>query len=180
MKEFNTKRVIDATAKFIQFEGGNLNHLKLMKYLYLLEREAMTKLGISISNDSFSSMKHGPVLSHTLDLIRNHPIGDTKVEWDSYINNNGYRLSLAKEPDFKSLSKKLNEIIENLVEEHREKDKYQLRDYVHDTCPEWKPTESSLPLRIDEILQASGEVDDDNISKKENQIDDAAFLLRFK
>jgi len=46
-----------------------MNYLKLMKLLYLADRESMRRNGRPISGDRYVSMDHGPVLSQTLNLI---------------------------------------------------------------------------------------------------------------
>ena len=47
-----------------------MSYLKLLKLLYLAEREALLKWGESMSGDKFVSMLHGPVMSSTFDLIQ--------------------------------------------------------------------------------------------------------------
>lgn len=177
--EYNIKKLIEVCAKFIQLEGGTLNYLKLMKYLYLLEKKTITEFGYSISNDSIVSMKHGPVLSTTLDIIRGNYISEEKDLWDQAFDKERYVITSKKEFDFKTLSNNELIFIETLVEEHIDKDQFGLRDYVHKTCPEWTHTNSSLPLGFPRILQKS------NLSEEEqellmHEVEDAAFLLNFK
>ena len=69
-------------------------HLKLMKLLYLADREAVRNFGLPISGDKMVSMPHGPVLSMTLNLM------DGDVEscpggWEAWISDKeNHELSL--------------------------------------------------------------------------------------
>lgn len=66
---FNEKRTTQAAAFFLFKAGGKLPVLKLMKLLYLAERESYRQYGEPISGDNLVSMPHGPVLSQTLNLM---------------------------------------------------------------------------------------------------------------
>jgi uncharacterized phage-associated protein len=75
---FNERKVAQMAAFFLgQVQGGRMSHLKLMKLLYLAEREALRSLGLHLTGDHLVSMPHGPVLSMTLNLmdgnIESHP-----------------------------------------------------------------------------------------------------------
>jgi uncharacterized phage-associated protein len=66
---FNEFKVTQIAAFFLPKEGGEMFLLKLMKLLYLSERESFARFECSISGDKFYSLPHGPVLSRTKELI---------------------------------------------------------------------------------------------------------------
>ena len=66
-KEVKTAQV--AAFFLAKAPGHRMPHLKLMKLLYLADRESMRETGYPMSWDRLVSMPHGPVLSTTLNLI---------------------------------------------------------------------------------------------------------------
>ena len=81
----NERKVSQMAAYFLYKRGGRMSHLKLMKLLYLADRESLRLYGLSMTGDCLVSMPHGPVLSMTLNLM------DGDVEsgpngWESLIS----------------------------------------------------------------------------------------------
>lgn len=66
---FDERKAAQAAAFLLHKAGGRLPLLKLMKLLYLSERESLQKYGDTITGDTFVSMPNGPVLSMTLNFI---------------------------------------------------------------------------------------------------------------
>lgn len=66
---FNERKVAQMAAFLLGKGGDRMPHLKLMKLLYLSDREAMERYGFPISGDCIVAMPHGPVLSMTLNLM---------------------------------------------------------------------------------------------------------------
>src|SRR3990167_8998182 len=56
-------------AFFLTRRGKPMSHLKLMKLLYLADRENMARFDVPMSDDFQCNMKNGPVLSSTLNLM---------------------------------------------------------------------------------------------------------------
>lgn len=70
-------------AFFLYRNGNRLSILKLMKLLYLADRESLARFGSPLSYDRFASLPHGPVLSQTLDYINGFWKSSTGG-WDSW------------------------------------------------------------------------------------------------
>ena len=64
---FREEKVAQMAAYLLQKRGGRMAYIKLMKLLYLADREYMISYGDSMSGDRAVSMKNGPVLSQTYD-----------------------------------------------------------------------------------------------------------------
>lgn len=71
---FNERRATEAAAKFLKLRGGRMSYLKLIKLLYLLDREALLRWGRPVTTDRYVSMDNGPVVSRIYDLIREEPL----------------------------------------------------------------------------------------------------------
>jgi hypothetical protein len=59
-----------------------LNYTKLIKLVYIADRESLSCWGFAISGDNYCSAPKGPILSGLLDLIRERYQDEFKqVEW---------------------------------------------------------------------------------------------------
>ena len=63
---FNEQKVAQMAAFLLARGKGKMKYLKLLKLLYLADRESMKRNGHPISGDSYVSMDHGPVLSKSI------------------------------------------------------------------------------------------------------------------
>lgn len=156
---FSERKAAQMAAYLLSKSDDRMPHLKLMKLLYLSDREAITRLGIPISGDRFVSMDHGPVLSMTLNLMD----GDVEsspggwVDWISDKENNevSLRHPVTREA-LDELSDAELDVLDGVWKQFGHMGKWQIRDYTH-TLPEWKnPHGSSLPLEHKEVFKAVG------------------------
>ena len=137
-----------------------MSHLKLMKLLYLADRESFRLHGYSMSGDHLVAMPHGPVLSMTLNLMD----GDIESKpggWEQIISDKeNHELSLKMEvtpEELDELSKADIEILEAIWQEFGKLTRWQIRDFTHDHCKEWEdPHGSSYPISIEKLFQAVG------------------------
>lgn len=160
---FRDRKIAQIAAFFIaQSSGQKMSLLKLMKLLYIADRESIRKYGESISNDMAVSMPHGPVLSRTLDLI-NGFANSSPDGWAAYITDREEnQVALAKPFNAEELDE-LNlaelRILESVWSKFGTMTQWDLRDWTHDraNCPEWvDPNGSSRPIPAAQIAQAVG------------------------
>lgn len=156
---FSEPRVAEMAAFFLAKLGGRAKYLKLIKLLYLAEREAMAKWGDSMSGDNFVSMPHGPVLSITYDLIKG--AGEKGSAWDQLIKDEeNYEVSLRAQvniDDLEELSRAEIAILQAIFDQYGHLGQYDLRDFTHDQCKEWEdPNGSSFPIPAERIFVAMG------------------------
>ncbi len=157
---FSQRKVAQMSAYLLDRGRGRMNYLKLMKLLYLADRESMKRYGEPISGDRYVSMDHGPVLSQTLNLIN----GDIEFEergWGHWIVDKAdYELSLRRRVSREALDElseaELN-VLEAIYAKFGRMDQWKLRDYTHRYCQEWKnPEGSSIPIEYVDIFRALG------------------------
>ncbi len=159
---FNIEKTIQAIAAFLHFHGSReMSYLRLLKRLYLADRESLRDTGRPITGDRVVAMEHGPVLSSTYDLIKGEHTGWPM--WSAYLGKKGYRVELLKDPGNGALSKyeigKLREITERFADQNE----WDLVEFVHG-LDEWKkndPGKSSKPIPLKDILDAIGRGDDE-------------------
>ena len=148
--QFNEGKATQAAARVLRLRGGRMSYLKLIKLLYLADREALGRWGRTISTDCYVSMKHGPVLSRVLNLItegEDPSAGETI--WAEYISEpEHYEVLLKKESSGDLLSEAEDELLDEIFA------KFGQVDFVH-TLPEWKdPNGSAFPIAYSDILKA--------------------------
>lgn len=162
---FNEPKVAQMAAYLISKDGERMPHLKLMKLLYLADREAMAQYGAPLSGDRLVSMPHGPVLSMTLNLMD----GDTESAengWEAWISDKeNHELSTVRpvaRQDLKELSAADLDVLDAVWAKFGHMTKWQIRDYTHEHCPEWKdPHGSSNPIAYQDVFLALGRSQDE-------------------
>lgn len=161
---FQERKAAQAAAFFIFKAGGSLEVLKLMKLMYLAERDSLERFGESITGDAFVSMPHGPVLSITLDHI-NHFVPSQYGGWSSWIsdkadNRVGLQDSsmLRDENDLQALSEADLQSLQVIWQQYGHYSAWDLREMTHNgLCPEWSdPHGSSRPIPMLKLLKILG------------------------
>ena len=67
---FNFEKSLQAAGVLLQLEEGRMPYLRLLKLLYIADRELLAESAASLTGDRAYAMKHGPVLSHVYSLIK--------------------------------------------------------------------------------------------------------------
>ena len=158
---FNERKAAQMAAFFLgQVPGSRMAHLKLMKLLYISEREAVRSFGRPISGDRLVSMPHGPVLSMTLNLmdgdVESRPGG--WEEWISDKENHEISLREPLEPNsLDELAPAEIDVLNSVWTQFGAMSKWEIRDWTHKHCQEWDdPHGSSTPITYERLAQAVG------------------------
>ncbi len=159
---FSERKVAQMAAYFLSRNDGTLPIVKLMKLLYLADRKSLEWFGMPISGDRMVSMPHGPVLSRTYDLMSgSSQSGDGG--WDCWVADRAAHAVSLKDcdnraaPDFPDLSDADLEILDSIQAEFGHMGKWEIRDYTHDRCAEWRdPQGSSRPIFYKDVFLALG------------------------
>lgn len=158
---FNERKVAQMAAFFLgQVPETRMSHLKLMKLLYLADREAVRLNGLPISGDQMVAMAHGPVLSMTLNLM-DGDVESSPEGWEAWISDKeNHELSLRQPFD----PEELNElspaewaVLESVWQQFGGMNQWAIRDWTHRYCPEWQdPHGSSIPISYQRLARALG------------------------
>ncbi len=161
---FDEKKASQAAAYFLYRAGGEMQMsvLKLMKLLYLAERRSFERYCEPMIGDRLVSMPHGPVLSITYNHM-NGEMDSVEGGWEHWIGDReGHLLALrdpamlrTPEQDLLELSDSDLEILGEIWHEFGQMTQYQIRDYTHSHCPEWRdPNGSMLPMTFGDLFRA--------------------------
>ena len=164
---FNIRRAGQVAAYFAQADGGSVNVLKLMKLVYLADRESMSRFESPILFDHMVSMAHGPVNSGMLDLV-NGMVPDS-ADWSGFVgarrDNDVCAAGVFEDGAFDELSRRDLLVLAAVWQQFGGMDRYALRDWTHDHCPEWEdPHGSSNPIPYARIFKFLNKPDADRLA----------------
>ena len=137
----------------------SLNYTKLIKMLYLADKEALNGSMQTISGDSYVSMDNGPVLSALYDLIKGtYHDRESQGLWNSRFIRDGYDLIAATERiPHGELSEYETDALDKIYGQFKDKTVWEMIAYVHSNCPEWKdPNGTALAIETRDILKSLG------------------------
>lgn len=157
---FDAEKVTEAAAFILGLRGGRMHYIKLLKLLYIADRQALAEWGIPVSHDRYVSMDNGPVLSQTYNLIK-----EGGRFWSDYISapfgDYEVRLITEQPPKPKKMSRAEEDLLNRIFAEYGHKNRWDLVDYAH-TFPEWEdPHGSSIPIQLEQVLEALDESAED-------------------
>lgn len=158
---FDVRKAAHVAAFFALRASGHINIVKLMKLMYLADRESISQRDMPITGDDFASMKLGPILENTYDLAKG---AAHREEWAEFIApREGHDLSLARPVDLElldELSRSEVSILEAIWAKFKDMDQWELAEWAHEFCPEWRdPGNSSIRIAYASIGNRLGKPD---------------------
>lgn len=177
---FRSRKAAQLAALFANFAGGTIEKLKLVKLIYLAERDFLGEYHFPMLFDEFYSLYNGPVCSATLNGIDGVIHGEI---WDHYITRHGKdRIVAVKKfapTAYDELSAAERSMATKIWTEFGHKTAGQLVEYTHKKCPEWVGVKEGrrLPIRYSDILAAFGESNADAIDHQIDQMRRAESAL---
>jgi uncharacterized phage-associated protein len=166
MIHFDIDKTIQAAAYLIKRRPGKTeNYMRLLKLLYLADRESLKERGVPICGDAAYGMKEGPVPSRTLDLIKGRDPSSAK--WEQFIERSDYDVILKSDPGNLHLSPAEINILDRVATCFKSFDPFDLVEWCHDNLPEYdenwkkrKEGEQSVRIPFEDVLSAIGRLDD--------------------
>ncbi len=175
---FNERKATQTAAYLLRRQGGRMAYIKLIKLLYLADREALLRWGRPITTDRHVSMPKGPVVSQIYDLIAEEPEPGIESYWHKFIETiPGWSVRTTGDPGNEELSRAEEALLDEISAAHGTKDRWQLVRETHD-LPEWvDPCGSSLPIEYRDIL-AAGKKTEAEIAEIESELENLALIDR--
>jgi hypothetical protein len=160
--KMNIEKLIQICNYLLKKNNFRLNYTKLIKLLYLADRESLETTNATMTGDTYVSMPSGPVLSQLYDLIRGkYKDKDAQTLWNSRFMVDGYDLvAVTDRIPNGELSRFETNTLDSLYDQFTNADYNGMIQYVHKNCPEWKnPEGSSIPIKMEDILKGIGKND---------------------
>jgi uncharacterized phage-associated protein len=152
-----------------------MSYMKLIKLLYLADRQSLISHGRTITTGRHVSMPKGPVVSQILDLATEDDPPSGPTFWRKHISPpENFEVTLVEFPGDGELSRAEEAIIDGVFAEHGKKRRWDLVDFTHG-LPEWQdPNGGSIPIAYRDILQVAGKTEAEIIAI-ENEIESLAM-----
>ena len=157
---FKTEKAIQAIGVLFRRDGvKRMSYMRLLKLLYVADREAIMETDRAIIGGSVVAMERGPVLENVYELIRGQHA--EMPLWDKHFKKDRYSLELVEDPDVKKLSKYEIQKLQEISKRFENADEWELSKLTHG-FHEWEknnPGASSKPICIEDILEGVGRAD---------------------
>jgi uncharacterized phage-associated protein len=158
---FNFRRALQAAAFLLrQTPGSRMNYMRLLKLLYVAERECLQESSRVLLGGPVLAMERGPVLEEVYELIRGqHP---DAPEWTKHFHTEHYHLVMHDDPGIGAITPFFARKLTEVAERYQEMDEWAMVDLTHQ-FPEWQknnPGKSSRPIPLHDILEAVGRAED--------------------
>lgn len=155
--DFNEKKATQVAALLLSLNCNKMNYTKLIKLLYLIDRESLKRFNKTVSGDVYCSLNNGPILSRVYDLIKyDEVINEIGKYWHKFIFKDRYDVELQKAPKIDELSEREEKLIIEIDKQFKNFSYAKMIDYCH-TLPEWKDPDKvgvkSLDLTVEDILE---------------------------
>ena len=156
---FQIGKATEAACLFLERGGGQMNVMKLVKLLYLLDRTSLDRRNMLVIGGDYLSMRNGPVTSEILDLINAGRLrGETDQRWEQCITDRkDHDATLDQMPQRDHLADAEVALLDEVWAEHGGKDQWQLVEWCHTHCKEWMPvTNGCAPIAVEQMAMALG------------------------
>ena len=171
---FNFEKSLQAAGVLLSLDGERMERIRLLKLLYIADRELLAETGRTITGDRAVAMDHGPVLSQVYDLIKGE--ASRAGEWNHYVRTVNRAVEFRNDPGRGELSRREVEKLTEVTDRYRDVNDWSLVRATHD-FPEWSSnfrvgTSSTIPWP--EVLSAQGK--DDLVDLAEAEEADRCYL----
>jgi len=151
-----TEKQIQAASVLVRSEGGRIDRLRLLKLLYIADRESLAQRAYPIIGGRVAALDNGPLHSEVYDLIKG--VHGEWGHWARFFANDGHSVVLVTDPGTDELSEFEVEQLTTVSAEFREIDTWAVVEKTHE-FPEWIDRHqkgSSRPIPVELILQSVG------------------------
>jgi uncharacterized phage-associated protein len=156
---FSTKKTLQAVAVLLKLDRGRMGYLRLLKLLYIADRENVIRVGRPIVGTRTVAMNSGPLHSEVYNLIKGEHV-DAPM-WADHIRKEGYEIELLIDPGVSELSAAEVRTLTAVSEKYSSFSEWDVVEVTHD-FPEWiknAPEESantSRTIPFEDVLDAVG------------------------
>ena len=177
--KFDTIKVTQAAAVLLKRYNGFITRKRLLKLLYIADRELIKQTRRPLTGDNAVAMDYGPVLSRTYDLLKGEASGYDV--WNRYIQQIApYTHKLIDDPGIGKLSRLELAKLDEVTQRYWWIDDDELSELTHD-FPEWKrnapPKGNRNPIPTEHVLEALGFGADIDKFRRETQADNELDAL---
>ncbi|MBI4560385.1 MAG: SocA family protein [Candidatus Hydrogenedentes bacterium] len=176
---FDIEKAVQVVAYLLKHEPNRqASIMKLLKLLYIADRESLRDAGFPITGDDPVAMQHGPVLTRIYNLMKTpgdweEPTREEDLWCQVFKRESGKLLTLLRDPGDDLLSDYERQKLDEVLSKYGSLTAAELRGATHE-FPEWRNNEvggSSVPIPLKDILEAVERAEDFEIIEADAQED---------
>lgn len=158
---FQFEKTRQAAAELLRLHHLRMEYIRLLKLLYIVDRELLAEAGRTLTGDKAVAMKNGPVLSTVYKLIKSEGEKNLVQDWKSTIQRDGHEVVLIADVSCNRLTKREVNKLSEVSRRYCEVDSYELSELTHD-FQEWRDVfdtsnpNSSYPMSWEQAMVAQG------------------------
>jgi uncharacterized phage-associated protein len=179
--KFDSLKTTQAAAILLSLAGRVMDRMRLLKLLYIVDRELLAERGRTLTGDSAVAMNYGPVLCHTYNLVKG--CENSPDDWNKYIRSVSKKVVLMGDPARGELSKREMDKLKEVSDRYRRISTLGLSAYTHEFL-EWIENfvpDTSSPIPWKDALKGTGNEDKIRIYEariEEQEVLDSLFAIR--
>lgn len=167
---FNFEKTMQAAGVLLGLDGDRMEYMRLLKLLYIADREMLAETGSPITGDRAVAMKHGPVLSQVYDLIKGKAA--RAGEWEPYLRTINHNIELQYPIGRGKLNRAEVEKLQEVTARYEDNNVWDICDETH-SFAEWanaytEKTSSTIPW--EKALEAQGKASVIGLAEKEESL----------
>jgi uncharacterized phage-associated protein len=167
---FDSTRTTQASAILLKLSNGVMTRMRLMKLLYIADRELLAETGRTLTGDRAVAMNYGPVLSNTYNLIKG--IRHSPEDWGRFIKSHGHEVVLKGDPGQGQLTKREVDKLYETINRFRNISTIGISAYTHGFSEYVKNfvPDTSTPIPWDDALKGMG--NEDKVERYQTRLDE--------
>lgn len=158
---FNSLKTIQSAAFLLRREPAHrMNFVRLLKILYLAEREILAESGKPLTGSRVVAMRRGTIPQDVLDVISGRHTASP--EWSRFFRTDRYSIEMTNDPGLSYLSKYVCRKLDEVSRKHDDFDEWAMVDETQ-RLPEWQqnaPGDPPREITLRQILEAVGRAAD--------------------
>lgn len=131
---FSTKKIVQAVGVLLREARGRMEYLRLLKLLYIADREHLQSFLHPIVGTRLVAMKNGPLHSEVYNLVKGEHVASPL--WSEFIRRDGHEIELLKDPGVSELSVAEIRTLTSTSDHYRTLSEWDIVEVTHD-FPEW-------------------------------------------
>ncbi len=159
---FDRRKAIQAVAFLLKTRpDARDNYMRLLKILYMADRESIKETSTPITGDRFVCMEHGTMLNRLLNLVKHEdsPILKTAdyEDWNTHFVREGeYDIRLVSDPGIGALCEYEIRKLEEVAKRYRNHSQWDMREETHKLPEYHDPGRSSVLISLKQFLETIG------------------------
>lgn len=156
----NDKKATEAVARLLDKSGGEADYLRVVKLVYLADRDSIIRRGVPIVGGRYYSMRLGPAVGEVMHFANLEKSASGWIDRISPRRGNTLQLRHPR-LEYGSLSQAELDILDAVVEEHSNRTTAALVKWCHQYCHEYEHVLwGRRDIDVESILRAGGKTAD--------------------